>query len=335
MLGSIPECAMKSKTHLRSGEWFLAVLTVVALAAPWLAPYNPVEQFGASVGNHRPPLTVMPAIRVEDDEWVLADRVERTPEGLRAETRGQVRLYAESEVLNLDASGVSDRRVFLLGTDKFGRDVLSRLIFGARISLTIGFSSVLLAMSIGVLVGAAAALGGRWVDGLLMRWVDGLLAIPWIFLLLVLTDLFSATTWMLIAILGGTSWPAVSRMSRAELMRIKESDFVLAARGLGQSETRIFLRHMLPNVMTPLLVSATLRVGNLILAEASLSFLNVGVPIPQPSWGNMISDGRAGLLTHWWVAAFPALVLVLTVVAINVVGDRLRDVLDPRQSSPT
>ncbi len=323
---------MRSNPQLRAGFAVLAVFLVVGLAAPWLAPYDPDEQLDAVAGKHRPPLTVMAALELAHGDWELADRVERTAEGLVVERLGRVEIFDDAKVMNLDQDGVGDRRVFILGTDKFGRDILSRMIYGARLSLMIGLLSVALAMSIGIVIGAVAALGGTVIDSLLMRLVDGVAAIPWIFLLMTLTALFPPDTRVLILLLGMTGWPSISRLMRAELVSLRERDFIHAARGLGLTETRIFLRHMLPNTLTPMLVAATLRVGNLILAEASLSFLGFGVQSPQASLGNMISDGQGVLLTSWWVATCPAVVLVIAVVAINLVGDGLRDLLDPHSA---
>ncbi len=320
-------------TGLSSGSVVLSLFFLIGLAAPWLSPYDPTEQLDAVAGRPRTPLTVMAAVELEHGVFKLADRVARTPAGLRVERLGRTHHYREGEVENLTADGVADRRIFLLGSDKFGRDVLSRLIHGARVSLMIGVLSVALAMVIGVVVGALAALGGAVLDSLLMRLVDGLLTIPWIFLLITLTALFPPNTGMLILLLGMTSWPSVSRLTRAELLSLKQRDFVHAARGLGIGEVRVFLRHMLPNALTPLLVAATLRVGTLILVEASLSFLGFGVQAPEASWGNMIADGQGYLLTAWWVSTFPAGALIGAVVSIHLVGDGLRDLLDPRRAA--
>ncbi len=315
---------------IRTGAAVLAFFFAVGLAAPWLAPYDPTEQIDAVAGRHLAPLTAMAAVELEHGIWKLADRVERTDGGLRVERLGQVVHFDEHEVQNLTADGVADRRIFWLGSDKFSRDVLSRLIHGARISLMIGISSVALAMVVGIAVGALAALGGALLDTLLMRLVDGILTIPWSFLLITLTALFPPNTTVLILLLGMTSWPVISRLTRAELLGLKQRDFVHAARGQGMSEVRVLFRHMLPNALTPLLVAATLRVGTLILFEASLSFLGFGVQAPQASWGNMIADGQGFLLSAWWVSTFPALALILAVVSIHLVGDGLRDLLDPR-----
>ena len=321
---------MLYRPMIRTGATVLSLLLLIGLAAPWLAPYDPTEQIDAVAGRHLAPFTIMPAVELEHGVWKLADRVERTADGLRFERLGQVYYYTEHEVENLTADGVADRRVFVLGSDKFSRDVLSRLIHGARASLMIGILSVALAMLIGVAIGALAALGGRFLDGLLMRLVDGIQTIPWIFLMITLTAMFPPDTKALILLLGMTVWPGISRLTRAELLSLKQRDFVHAARGLGLGEVRILLRHMLPNALTPLLVAATLRVGNMILLEASLSYLGFGVQPPQASWGNMISDGQDYLLSAWWVSTFPAIALIIAAVSIHLLGDGLRDALDPR-----
>ncbi len=321
---------MLRNRQIRAGGTVLALFLVVGLAAPWLAPYDPTEQIDAVAGRHLAPMTVMAAVELEHGVWKLADRVERTPEGLRVERLGKVQHFAADEVENLTATGVADRRVFVLGSDKFSRDVLSRLIHGARVSLMIGLLSVALATLIGVTVGALAALGGRLLDAILMRMVDGILTIPWSFLIITLTALFPPDTRILILLLGMTAWPNISRLTRAELLGLKQRDFVHAARGQGLTETRILFRHMLPNAMTPLLVAATLRIGTVILFEASLSFLGFGVQPPQASWGNIIADGQGFLLSAWWVSTFPAVALIVAVVSIHLVGDGLRDLLDPR-----
>ena len=318
---------------MRLGVALLAVFVVVGLAAPWVAPYSPTEQLDAVAGKHLPPLSVMAAIELEHGQWRLADRVERTESGLSIERLGKTLHYDEAEVHNLTDDGVADRRYFFLGSDKFGRDVFSRLVHGTRVSLAIGILSVALSTLIGVSIGAAAALGGPIADSLLMRLVEGFVPFPWIFLLIARTAIFVPDTTTLILLLGMTAWPGTSRLTRAELLSLKERDFVVAARGIGMGETSIFLRHMLPNAMTPLLVSATLRVGTLILFEASLSYLGLGVPPPQASWGSMIADGQGFLTSAWWVATFPAFALIVAVVAIHLVGDGLRDVLDPRRAS--
>jgi len=321
------------RARLRMGLAVLAVIVLAGLGAPWLAPYDPGEQTDAVAGRHRPPFTEMAAVELGHGRWRLADRVERTAEGLRIERLGKSEIIAAEEVLNLTEAGVRDRRVFLLGSDGFSRDVFSRLLHGARISLFIGVTSIVLALTIGVAVGALAALSGRFVDSLLMRTVDGLITFPWLILLIALAAIFPTGKWVLSLLLGGTAWMGISRLVRAELLSLKERDFIVAARGLGAGPLRIFFRHLLPNTLTPILVVATLMIGGLILTEASLSFLGYGIQAPDPSWGNMIAEGRYTMSVAWWVAVFPGLAIVVTVIALSLVADGLRDVLDPRTSA--
>jgi peptide/nickel transport system permease protein len=233
-------------------------------------------------------------------------------------------------ITNLDATGVADRRVFLLGSDKFGRDVLSRLLHGTRVSLEVALLSLALALLIGVPVGALAALGGRVVDEVSMRTVDGLLAFPTLFLLIALAAVFPGGRWSVIVLLGGTTWMGIARLVRGELASLKERDFVLAVRAMGAGPMWIFFRHLLPNARTPILAAATLQIGTLILAEASISYLGFGIAPPEASWGNLIADGQATILSAWWVAGAPGIAIVVTVIALNVAGDGLRDLLDPR-----
>ncbi len=226
---------------------------------------------------------------------------------------------------------MADRRRFLLGSDKFGRDLVSRMLYGARVSLAVGLLAVTLALSVGISVGAAAALGGRWLDALLMRGVDALLSFPSLFLLIAVVAFFRPGTMMMVAILGGTSWMGISRLTRAEILGLRQREFVLAARTLGQHPFAIFWRHLLPNAFTPVLIQATLLIGAVILAESSLSFLGFGIQPPTPSWGNMVAEGREALSYAWWVATFPGLAITLTVIAFNLLGEGLRDTLDPHR----
>lgn len=318
---------------LQAGLAGLAVVILVGALAPWIAPYDPLEQLDAVGGRHRPPLTVMAAVRLRDKGWQLADRVERVPGGLLIERDGKRRVEPAEQVLNLTGDGVADRRVFVLGSDRFGRDVLSRIVYGARISLLIGFLAVAIALVIGCTVGALAALGPRLVDAFLMRVVDGMLAFPWILVLIVLVAFFAAGTRTLTVMMGCLAWMGIARLMRAELMSLKQRDFVVAARGLGASPWRVFFRHLLPNAFAPVLLQAVLIVGGLILAESTLSFLGFGVQPPEPSWGNMIAEGRHHLSRAWWAGLFPGLALVGTVIALNVAADGLRDLLDPRRVS--
>lgn len=222
-----------------------------------------------------------------------------------------------------------------LGTDQFSRDVLSRLMWGARISLAIAFVAVSLSMTLGILVGAIAGYAGGLVDAVLMRLVDTALSIPRLLLLIAVVALWeNVGLAALTLLLAGTGWFTVSRLTRAETLVVREKDFVVAARMLGASPWRILTRHVLPNVAAPGLVAATLGIANVILLEAGLSYLGIGVRPPTASWGGIIQDGAERVGDLWWLTLFPGLAILLTVFACNALGDALRDALDPRQLPP-
>jgi peptide/nickel transport system permease protein len=222
-----------------------------------------------------------------------------------------------------------------LGTDPFSRDVLSRLMWGARISLAIAFVAVTLSVTLGILVGAIAGYAGGVVDAVLMRFVDAALSIPRLLVLIgvvALWDHLGITA--LTLLLAGTGWFAVSRLTRAETLAVRERDFVVAARMLGASPWRILSRHVLPNVAGPGIVEATLGIANVVLLEAGLSYLGIGVRAPAASWGGIIQDGAERVADLWWLTLFPGLAILVTVFACNALGDALRDALDPRQLAP-
>jgi len=221
---------------------------------------------------------------------------------------------------------------FLLGTDPYSRDVWSRLVHGARISLGIGALAMLVAVTTGVVVGGVAGYFRRWVDTALMRLVDVGLAMPRIFILLMAVALWEHLPLaVLVLLIGLTSWFGTSRLVRAEVLSLREREFVAAARALGAEPGRVIFRHVLPNAAAPVIVSAALGIGNVMLLEAGLSFLGLGVPSPIPSWGNMIADSWLKMTVAWWGATFPGLAISLVVMALNAVGDALRDALDPRR----
>jgi peptide/nickel transport system permease protein len=217
-----------------------------------------------------------------------------------------------------------------LGTDDLGRDVLVRILYGARISLLVGFVAVGIATFIGILLGAMAGYYGRWIDALIMRFVDIMLCFPTFFLILAVIAFLKPSIWNIMIIIGLTSWMGVARLVRAEFLSLRERDFVLAARAIGAKDARIIFRHILPNAISPVLVSATLGVAGAILTESALSFLGIGVQPPTPSWGNMLISGKQTLGTAWWLSVFPGMAILITVLGYNLLGEGLRDAMDPR-----
>jgi len=219
----------------------------------------------------------------------------------------------------------------LMGTDFYSRDLLSRVLYGARISLAIAFLSILVSVTIGTAVGMVAGYFGGMVDGVLMRLVDAALAIPRVFLLLVILALWNRVGLIgMVTVLGLSSWFGTSRIVRAEVLSLRQRDFVVAARSLGLGKVRILLRHLLPNAIAPVIVTATLGIGQIILIEAGLSYLGVGVQEPTPSLGRMIRDGYEQIANAPWISIFPGLVIMLTVVGFSLLGDGLRRTLDPQ-----
>ena len=237
---------------------------------------------------------------------------------------------AQPDIVALKSQAPSLTHPF--GTDQFSRDIFSRVLYGSRVSLTVALLAVLLSSTAGTAYGAIAGYYGGALDSVMMRFIDAALSIPRVLLLIGVLALWGGVSLpALILLLGLTGWFGVSRLVRAQVMAVKELDMVAAARALGLGDGQIIWRYVLPNVLAPVIVAATLAIGNVVILEAGLSYLGIGVRQPLASWGNIIGDGSGDVATLWWISLFPGLAIVLTVMAFNVIGDGLRDALDPQQ----
>ncbi len=234
------------------------------------------------------------------------------------------------EVMSLPEKLQGPSALHWLGTDQFGRDILSRMIFGARVSLIVGFGGVLVAMVIGVFLGAIAGFYGKWTDEIVMRFMDIMLAFPFIILAVALMAMVGPGMNNIVFVVGITRMPQFARVVRGSILALKATDFITAARAIGQREWKILATHILPNCLTPIVVMASLSVATAILTESSLSFLGLGIQPPEASWGTMVSDGRRFMLDAPWISTFPGIAISLTILGYNLLGDGLRDALDPK-----
>lgn len=243
----------------------------------------------------------------------------------------QIAPYHPNDDIFRGMRGVGPSWDHLMGFDHLSRDLFSRVIYGTRVALIVGLSSTLISVLIGVMVGAVAGYLGGWVDEALSLLTDALMAFPLIALLIVLAAMLGPSLSTTVIVIGATVWARYARVVRAEVLSIRERDFVMAARALGSFDNRIIWRHVVPNVLTSVIVLASLQVGSIIILESALSFLGLGVRPPTATWGGILSDGRAFILRYPHIALFPGIMIVITVLAFNFIGDGLRDALDPHQ----
>jgi peptide/nickel transport system permease protein len=269
---------MKATLHnplALSGLIIIMIVLLLAIIAPWIAPYDP-------------------------------------------------------DAVNVKAILLSPSAEHWMGTDGLGRDVLSRMLFGARISLLVGFVAVGIATAIGVFLGAIAGFYRGWVDIVIMRLVDVMLSIPTFFLILAVIAFLTPSIWNIMIVIGLTSWMGVTRLVRAEFLSLREREFVLSAKTLGANDFRLIFLHLLPNSLTPIIVSTILGIASAVLVESGLSFLGLGVQPPQASWGNILTDGKEYIQFAWWLSLFPGMAILVTVLGYNLLGEGLRDAMDPR-----
>ncbi|MEI6846989.1 MAG: ABC transporter permease [Chlorobiaceae bacterium] len=345
------------------------ILYSAAFLAPFIAPFNPYDQQDFLVTAYQPPLSRVEALVLKQPKnlaipmqtgssttalmanSLISDlqllKTRNEPHAIKFINEYRIEggnvIYRQGirtktiAISELEGNSIKNNtpdfitaRTFILGTDQYGRDILSRVIYGSKISLSIGFLVVLISVTLGTVIGVSSGYFGGWIDAVMMRIVDVLIAFPALFLILIIIATFGNSIYLIVITLSCTGWMGVARMVRSQVLSLKEQEFILAAKSLGLSHLRIIFRHLAPNTLTPVIIAATLRIGSIILTEAGLSFLGLGVQPPTPSWGNIINEGRDSLLNYWWISTFPGIAILTTVVCFNLIGDGVRDALDPR-----
>jgi len=364
-LGKISLKAFMRNSIALYASAIIFILYSAAFLAPFLAPFSPYDQQDFLVTAYQPPFARLDALILKQpkaqllpmqqgsgttpqlantlisDLQILKTRNE--PHAIRFvneyRLEGKAVMYRQGmrtktmSIAELAGNGkekIAVTRTFILGTDQYGRDILSRVIYGSKISLSIGFLVVLISVTLGTAIGVTSGYFGGWADAVMMRVVDVLIAFPALFLILIIIATFGNSIYLIVITLSFTGWMGVARIVRSQVLSLKEQEFILAAQSLGLSNMRVIFRHLAPNTLTPVIIAATLRIGSIILTEAGLSFLGLGVQPPTPSWGNIINEGRDSLLNYWWISTFPGIAILTTVVCFNLIGDGVRDALDPR-----
>jgi peptide/nickel transport system permease protein len=306
---------MTTATKLKIGAGAVAVLVAGCIVVPLVVHGPPPDPV---LGALQPPLATVIALSLDDDTVVVAPKVEETRDGLVATGAGRRRVIDPARV-----TATTHHRLWL-GSDRFGRDVLYQLLVGGRISLAVAALSLVLAVVIGGAVGVAAATGGRVVDAVLMRCVDAFLAFPLLFLMILAAAVLRPDPTLLVLLLGCTSWMGVARLVRGQVLSLRSRPFVAAARVSGSPWHRIAIWHYAPNLVGPVSQDTALRMGDLVLAEATLSYLGLGVPPSVPTWGSMVAQGHRALPEGWWLAVFPGLAIALVVIGLALIGDSLQ-----------
>jgi peptide/nickel transport system permease protein len=311
--------------RLRAGVVLLGALAAVALCGPLLTR-DPTTVLDPAAAALLPPGASRVLVTLADGSTIVGDAARREQGEWRV-----TRLGAERTIPTDRVAQVARHR-FWLGSDSVGRDVLARLCAGGRVSLGVGTLALVVALLIGLATGLVSGWSGGVVDAVLMRVVDAALAVPTLFLLLFLAAILRPSLTALILVLGLSSWMGVARLMRGQVLSLKERDFILAARAIGASPGRIAAFHLLPNALTPIVQDAALRLGDLILVEASLSFLGLGVQPPTASWGSMVAEGQEMLASAWWLTALPSVLVALAVIGAGLVADGIQE-LSRREAS--